>query len=1580
MNKVGHIFTTVRRSLNLIRIKLGLEGPATAADARRLVQEAYRLKSPADICVAVIKIWDHNAPHTVKWWIDIEDILRRNVGYTQEEDPEGLTRYERRRLIYHAEHNPNVGFRRYVHCVLLTDAIGEYIDWRLEEEERQKIAKQEKLIATRTIPYGATSVWKYGYFGVSLMKIRTRISNQPPQTESIDSYPLYTIVEPQWLVSLLRRLGFIRDFIMFGLFPIFTRTIPDGEFWMLWSTSTTSTQGPRLVAINGQRLPETVTVRYMSFSNILKTIEMALNEEMEELEKRFTQYGQQFRDGAVEQIQRRRIIRLIVEFRRRYGTAWIKTLDVITQASYRFAAEQYERFPYDEDLAKKLDLLRMLSDVLSVSSPIGPIPWIPGRKSVVFTIMVSSSVSSSGLVEFHSVGVPYIGDAQLTEVAPKHQFIGVGGIRFTLPQHYVDEDKISIYRTNITGCSAAKKNHYLVIVAGNRECFTLRVTSHGIYYWESARRDWIKIGKKKMTKHMNLLNIPSFSKFNSKLTETEEDEDRLENIMSRLRQGGSSRPLQRSQILCGGVLIELPKDYPKLKKIAVLRSHSGTPPRGKSYYVAISDESNPNNFLIFERLRDGVYLLGPTPRKDEKIASLPGKSKAAVCCSIIENPRFKLFDEAIEGIYEERRIWSPDGKTSATICFGNAHFKFSGKDSFIIRRRKGGHAGYGPRGRSKYTLEVFRDNQGRRGEKITVISWYDKRPNEFTIEGIGWNDGQRLVLRGRYFFVPRILDKIRRGEFRDTENRIGKVLVARGPLNNPDVITPPVYITETGKKMKIKDYDLRFYPSEGIYKLVPLRSFTFGEPSSPLGRKSHNLRPAWQFVAGLVTLAIPGVGTGFLRVGWYTYKESFLQFLKNNLNRGSPLQKLVVIIIVLTIGPFFALFAPVAFRTKEGQIIWHINPNFLPDHIKASVEIHEAQPTELRGLIAQAIGFINKAVVRTVDTSASSPTYSSLFSRRGFLTILTGWLIGCQNPTDIPFTVRRRADSIKKKLEQKLNQFDSLNAKRFIGVSSSASPIITKLANNFRTFNLRLIAKDPYPQTPLLPRIVLLSGLILGGINFILGIGLNSWILLGLGEILGFLGIIYPLILLRLYVIDNPESKYKEAQHLADHSEMLNPDILGILRNSSSFSCNSIEIQKFTRRSLLVLCCVIPSAISLLQFEDKRRQQYLVFEDGKFRRVKDSNLLAAALFFRPPRMVQHYSQLRFRISGEYTSFVKRGLSVMVAGIVDKKKVAYLSYAFMERDGSISVRMPRSMIIHLTVITIHCRQPKETLLELKVTSVELIEKGSLSLVFGLSSASSPLETGQKHSLEIWMRPVKGRNNLIMEIVNRTSGCAERYRFGVLGKDIGPDGIKDDADIYSIGEAGKAVLIENGIYSRIVFGLFRELYRESIASTPPLIEVMTTLAVTYTPSRIIVDLVGRHFVVDTDTGIVYTSGYPFLPMAVSMFTFEVIATDVIRFIHLLTLVPSVFNSSTRDLALQLIRDNSQDWLRLLRQLSVICQRLPKKQGPIPPGRLNSGSVSSPADIRKTYAWELLGVLGLQDLENLISAELVRSWRES
>ncbi|MCM8781286.1 MAG: tetratricopeptide repeat protein, partial [Candidatus Omnitrophica bacterium] len=125
------------------------------------------------------------------------------------------------------------------------------------------------------------------------------------------------------------------------------------------------------------------------------------------------------------------------------------------------------------------------------------------------------------------------------------------------------------------------------------------------------------------------------------------------------------------------------------------------------------------------------------------------------------------------------------------------------------------------------------------------------------------------------------------------------------------------------------------------------------------GKKPHNLRPAWQFVAGILTLFIPKVGVNFLKVGLETYKANLKYIKKAGLNKAPPVLREVF-------GIALALFRPVARGLKQdGSVNWLIHEDYthnLSEQTIKSIHTHESQPTELGGLIAQIKEFNGRAL------------------------------------------------------------------------------------------------------------------------------------------------------------------------------------------------------------------------------------------------------------------------------------------------------------------------------------------------------------------------------------------------------------------------------------------------------------------------------------------------------------------------------------------------------------------------------------------------------------------------------------------
>ncbi|TRZ49682.1 NAD-dependent epimerase/dehydratase family protein, partial [bacterium] len=119
--------------------------------------------------------------------------------------------------------------------------------------------------------------------------------------------------------------------------------------------------------------------------------------------------------------------------------------------------------------------------------------------------------------------------------------------------------------------------------------------------------------------------------------------------------------------------------------------------------------------------------------------------------------------------------------------------------------------------------------------------------------------------------------------------------------------------------------------------------------SGEVNGNSDNLTPIIQLIAGLVTLFIPGVGTGFLRVFWHGWRRLATELAKANGIRGAPV-----------IRDILALFSAVAKSKADGTTAWQISPDLaksLPEDVRRSIEIHERahQEAHRKGIISSEL-------------------------------------------------------------------------------------------------------------------------------------------------------------------------------------------------------------------------------------------------------------------------------------------------------------------------------------------------------------------------------------------------------------------------------------------------------------------------------------------------------------------------------------------------------------------------------------------------------------------------------------------------
>ncbi|MBN2831415.1 MAG: HEAT repeat domain-containing protein [Candidatus Omnitrophica bacterium] len=135
-------------------------------------------------------------------------------------------------------------------------------------------------------------------------------------------------------------------------------------------------------------------------------------------------------------------------------------------------------------------------------------------------------------------------------------------------------------------------------------------------------------------------------------------------------------------------------------------------------------------------------------------------------------------------------------------------------------------------------------------------------------------------------------------------------------------------------------------------------------------RSSHPITPISQYIAGILTLPIHGVGTNFLKVARGLYNIN-LEWIEGSMGyRGPPALREIWIRALALVNPVARGLTP------EGEVNWIISYRFTSEDtdsflIVDSVYVHESQPTEIKGLAAQAKDFWSRRP-RTVTSIISS--------------------------------------------------------------------------------------------------------------------------------------------------------------------------------------------------------------------------------------------------------------------------------------------------------------------------------------------------------------------------------------------------------------------------------------------------------------------------------------------------------------------------------------------------------------------------------------------------------------------------------
>jgi len=174
-------------------------------------------------------------------------------------------------------------------------------------------------------------------------------------------------------------------------------------------------------------------------------------------------------------------------------------------------------------------------------------------------------------------------------------------------------------------------------------------------------------------------------------------------------------------------------------------------------WLVIRDAANPDNFIGYEwhddyivSLRDGTRL---TP--DTFIASqgkqLPGYYLHHV-------PHFVEFDEALDKSIEVKTA-SPDSTRHETISIGYGRFAFRAAVPVKIISFEGMRAQSVRDDKERYPVVLRREDTG---EEIHIKYRDPKVRGEFIVDGLTWEDGSPVILKGHYFNLSTIIEEVSR--------------------------------------------------------------------------------------------------------------------------------------------------------------------------------------------------------------------------------------------------------------------------------------------------------------------------------------------------------------------------------------------------------------------------------------------------------------------------------------------------------------------------------------------------------------------------------------------------------------------------------------------------------------------------------------------------------------------------------------------------------------------------------------------------------------------------------------------------
>ncbi len=175
-------------------------------------------------------------------------------------------------------------------------------------------------------------------------------------------------------------------------------------------------------------------------------------------------------------------------------------------------------------------------------------------------------------------------------------------------------------------------------------------------------------------------------------------------------------------------------------------------------WLVIRDAANPENLIGYEWHEDYIVSLrdGARLSPDTFIAS-QGKSLPGYYLHHV--PHFVEFDEALDKSIETKTV-SPESSRLETVGIGYGRFTFRVAIPVKIISFEGMRANFVRDDKERYPVILKREDTG---EEVRIKYHDPKVRGEFIVEGLTWEDGSPVVMKGHYFNISTILEEARRG-------------------------------------------------------------------------------------------------------------------------------------------------------------------------------------------------------------------------------------------------------------------------------------------------------------------------------------------------------------------------------------------------------------------------------------------------------------------------------------------------------------------------------------------------------------------------------------------------------------------------------------------------------------------------------------------------------------------------------------------------------------------------------------------------------------------------------------------------